>query len=412
MPEVTACPLPFPAYRGDDPFVFVSYAHRDREAVFAEMARLRDLGCRIWYDEGIRPGGEWPAELESALERCAFFLAFVTDRAVDSHNVRDEINFAIDHKKPFVAVHLEETVLRHGLKLRTSRLQAILRHCLSEAEYHRKLEQALPRQLFGGAARELPATFENSIGMTFVLVKPGKFFMGSPVSEADHGDDEHQHEVTITKPFYLGVHPVTQREWKTVMDGNPSHFSYDGGKGSRVKDINDADLDLFPVEKVSWADAEAFLRRLTERDEEARDGLRYRLPSEAEWEYACRGGHRISEIGDGHTLPFHFGQPSPSLSSLQANFDGTPAAARPHHEFLPPITPLLPPMFPGREGKDARLLRRAARHGRTDPVLLRPGEDHAQGADQKGQPPSHRDGRGGRQAGFAGTRADLPRRHR
>jgi hypothetical protein len=142
-------PLPFPAYLGEEPFAFVSYAHKDREAVFAEMARLRDLGCRIWYDEGITPGNEWPEEIGRALERCGFFLVFLSDQAVASRNVRNEINLALHLAKGFLAVHLEETKLSSGLLLQIGTLQAILRHRLPEAEYHRKLTQALPRQIFG-----------------------------------------------------------------------------------------------------------------------------------------------------------------------------------------------------------------------------------------------------------------------
>jgi hypothetical protein len=142
---------PFPAYLGDEPFVFVSYAHKDREAVFAELARLRQMGCRIWYDEGIRPGGEWPEEIEAALERCSHFLVFLTDHAVSSRNVRNEINLAIEMRKAFVAVHLEETRLTGGLRLQIGSRQAIFRHNLSQEQYHRKLDQALPRPLFGEA---------------------------------------------------------------------------------------------------------------------------------------------------------------------------------------------------------------------------------------------------------------------
>jgi formylglycine-generating enzyme required for sulfatase activity len=166
------------------------------------------------------------------------------------------------------------------------------------------------------AGGPLPGSFTNSIGMRLVLVRPGKFLMGSPADEAERGGDEQQHEVTITKPFYLGVCPVTQGQWKAVMGNNPAWFGR-GGKGDpRVKGAGDAELEQFPVECVSWEDAQAFLKRLAALREEARNGREYRLPSEAEWEYACRGGP------DWSPLPFHIDHPCSSLSSTQANFDG------------------------------------------------------------------------------------------
>jgi formylglycine-generating enzyme required for sulfatase activity/predicted Ser/Thr protein kinase len=168
----------------------------------------------------------------------------------------------------------------------------------------------------------LPREFTNSIGMRFVLVEPGTFLMGSPPDEQGRDDDETQHEVTITKPFYLGVHQVTQGQGKKVMGNNPSEFSRNGECQDSVRDVSDADLDLFPVEGVSWEGAQEFLQALNELDEEARSGREYRLPTEAEWEYACRGGHLIKNLRERHTLPFHLDRPTSSLSSTQANFDG------------------------------------------------------------------------------------------
>jgi eukaryotic-like serine/threonine-protein kinase len=167
-----------------------------------------------------------------------------------------------------------------------------------------------------------PLEFKNSIGMGFVLVEPGAFLMGSPRDEEGRSDDETQHEVRINRPFWLGVCPVSQRQWKAVMGSNPAHFSRTGDGKDRVKDVSDAELDLFPVESVSWEDAQDFLKGLTAQNEEARNGRQYRLPSEAQWEYACRGGHLIQDLRDKHTSPFHFDQPTSSLHSTQANFNG------------------------------------------------------------------------------------------
>ncbi len=115
-------------------------------------------------------------------------------------------------------------------------------------------------------------TFKNSIGMEFVKIPNGSFMMGSPTSEIGSSNDERpQHQVTISKNFYLGKYEVTQGQWKAVMGNNPSHFS--------------GCDDNCPVENVSWEDAQEFIKRLNGKGEGT-----YRLPTEAEWEYACRSG--------------------------------------------------------------------------------------------------------------------------
>jgi formylglycine-generating enzyme required for sulfatase activity len=117
---------------------------------------------------------------------------------------------------------------------------------------------------------ELPVEITNSIGMRLKLMPAGEFMMGTP--ESDNPTMSHespQHKVRITKPFYLGVYEVTQAEYARVMGENPSRF----------KDASN------PVEQVSWDDATEFCRKLS-----AKEGKTYRLPTEAEWEYACRAG--------------------------------------------------------------------------------------------------------------------------
>jgi formylglycine-generating enzyme required for sulfatase activity len=115
----------------------------------------------------------------------------------------------------------------------------------------------------------LSDTFTNSIGMKFVLIPAGEFTMGSPENEVGRNSDETQHNVKITKSFYIQTTEVTQAQWKAVMGNNPSYF-----KG-----------DDLPKEQVSWDDAQEFLKKLS-----AKEGVTYRLPTEAEWEYACRAG--------------------------------------------------------------------------------------------------------------------------
>jgi formylglycine-generating enzyme required for sulfatase activity len=111
-----------------------------------------------------------------------------------------------------------------------------------------------------------PETNTNSIGMEFVLIPAGEFYMGSN----DSPGGQPSHKVTIEKEYYLGKYEVTQAQWIQIMGSNPSE--YEG--------------DHLPVDSVSWNDAQEFVKKLN-----AKEGTnKYRLPSEAEWEYACRAG--------------------------------------------------------------------------------------------------------------------------
>jgi formylglycine-generating enzyme required for sulfatase activity len=140
-----------------------------------------------------------------------------------------------------------------------------------------------------GCRRVPPADVEPFTGLRFVRIEAGQFTMGSPQTEPGHRPEETQHRVTITHAFSMSTTEVTQRQWMRVMGSNPSHF-----KGNPDQ----------PVERVTWNDVHEFLRRLN-----ARGKGTYRLPTEAEWEYACRAGSERA---------YAFGA---RLSSSQANYD-------------------------------------------------------------------------------------------
>ncbi len=129
----------------------------------------------------------------------------------------------------------------------------------------------------------------NGVMLEMNLIPTGMFMMGSPKDEKDRYENEDQHEVTTSKPFYMGIYQVTQEEWKGVMgSSNPSTE-----KGSRL-----------PVTDVSWLDCQVFIKKLNDK----KDGV-YRLPTEAEWEYSCRAGT---------TTAYSFGD---SISPQDANYD-------------------------------------------------------------------------------------------
>ena len=110
----------------------------------------------------------------------------------------------------------------------------------------------------------------KDVKLEMVLIPAGKFKMGSPASEKGRSENETQHEVTITKPFYMGKYEVTQEQWFEIMGENPSQ----NNKGRKL-----------PVEHVSWEDCQEFIKKLNVKTNGG-----YRLPTEAEWEYACRAG--------------------------------------------------------------------------------------------------------------------------
>lgn len=139
---------PFPAYKGQDPYIFVSYAHIDAKRVFPELVRFYNQGYNIWYDQGISPGIEWPEEIEEALEKSALFVVFISPHAVESRNVRNEIHLALGEDKPFIAIHLEETKLKYGLKLNIGSLQGILKYSMSEEDYVSQYTNAFKREGF------------------------------------------------------------------------------------------------------------------------------------------------------------------------------------------------------------------------------------------------------------------------
>jgi hypothetical protein len=153
---------PFEAYKGNQPYIFISYSHKDSKAVFREIAKLYHSGYRIWYDEGIDPGNEWPDEVADALEKSSFFIVFISPNSIASQNVKNEINFTLNKHKPFLAVYLSDIELPSGLALRMGDIQAIFKHKMDDATFTRKIGRALPEKLIDNRQKKLSTSVIES----------------------------------------------------------------------------------------------------------------------------------------------------------------------------------------------------------------------------------------------------------
>lgn len=134
---------------------------------------------------------------------------------------------------------------------------------------------------------ELAKKITNSLGMRLVLIPKGTFMMKASPGVEGSDDDAKQHEVTISRNYYLGEYEVTQGQYQKLMGQNPSCF-----QGAQVS----GDSSHHPVESLTWDDAVEFCERLSALPEEQAAGRVYRLPTEAEWEYACRAGTKTAYI--------------------------------------------------------------------------------------------------------------------
>jgi uncharacterized protein (TIGR02996 family) len=173
------------------------------------------------------------------------------------------------------------------------------RHAALEAHYASGVRLPLPR-------------FTNSLGMEFVWVPPGRFWVGGY-----GGKHSRKRPTRMDEPFWIGIHTVTQGQWRTLLSSNPSAFSRAGSRAEAVRDIPDADLDRFPVEMVTWSEAEQFIATLNDR--ESGTGGGYRLPTDIEWEYAVRSPVTCREDCG---ASFYFAQPCEDLTLELANYNG------------------------------------------------------------------------------------------
>ena len=270
--------------------IFISYSSEDRGKAKDIAEALKQQGFSVWWDRSILPGETFDTVIEEALDAAKCVIVLWSRTSVSSKWVKIEasegdqrgilIPVLIDDVKiPLAFRRMQAADLRDwkgklphpGFDNLLKAVAGILDRPLAvqPGQKTKEVRDIEPEKVHISIEEpEKIAKPGNSIGMKFTLIPAGEFNMGSE----EYDDEKPVHKVRINNPFFLGTYPVTQREWKAVMgdNNNPS----------------DSKGDDLPVEQVSWDRVQEFIKKLNEK--EGTD--RYRLPSEAEWEYACRAG--------------------------------------------------------------------------------------------------------------------------
>jgi hypothetical protein len=138
---VSELSIPFPAYEGDNPYVFVCYAHSEAKTVYGDLLALNDHGINLWYDEGIPAGKPWRAEIAGAIQNATRLLFFISKSSLASAHCLREVDYALDHDIDIVPVYLDDAQLPGELALALNRVQALFRK--SDARYIEHLVAAL-----------------------------------------------------------------------------------------------------------------------------------------------------------------------------------------------------------------------------------------------------------------------------
>ena len=268
--------------------VFVSYSRQDSDVVRPVVDRLAAEGYSYWMDiDGIESGDEFRSKLVDAIEKSRVFVFFSSADSNASKWTTRELSIADDRDKPIIPVRLDQSPYSKAAKFILTgldyidfqtpqlRMTAIDRLLRSVRE---KVGAPCASNEEDGPSSLKELVLPGGVSMRFRWCPPGTFMMGSPVAEGGHAQDEVRHRVRLTKGFWMGETEVSQRQWKALMGSNPS---------------NPARLDN-PVVNVSWNDCVAFMQKAN-----ALLGCTMRLPTEAEWEYACRAGTNGPYAGTG-----------------------------------------------------------------------------------------------------------------
>ena len=274
---------------------FIIYARKDESFKDDLLLHLKGTlietrHLEVWQDGAILPGEEWEKAIEKQLEAAEIFLVLLSIHSLTSEFIRKkELVKALEKKSRIVPILVRNCFWQNdpvfaGLQGLPKNMKPVASFADQDDAWtevmeklHEMVEAIRAEKKPAPTAPAKPAQPKTAAPPTpppglpdMIPVKGGPFTMGSPKNEEGRFDRETQHPVTLSD-FLIGKYPVTQRLWKEIMGNNPPHF-----KG-----------DDLPVEQVSWDDVQEFLKKLNARY----PGHHFRLPTEAEWEYAARGGN-------------------------------------------------------------------------------------------------------------------------
>jgi len=316
--------------------IFISHASEDWAVARQMCDVLESQGLRCWIaPRDVLPGQDWAEAIVAAIEQSKAMVLIFSQHANDSAAVGVEVEKAFGIGVPVFPFRIREVEPSKKLELfirrvhwldaltppieqqinnlanavrsvletegTTERIAPIADSTGDKSHESGLVKRKTRRALFAGLAIVVvgvcttalialswrpppsptrprpPEPFRNSIGMSFVLIPAGGFRMGAPADDELARDMElPQHMVKISRTYYLGIHEVTQDQYAEIMGKTPSYWS---------EAIVGGPTNNYPVTNITWSEAVEFCRRLSEREE-----LIYRLPTEAEWEYACRAG--------------------------------------------------------------------------------------------------------------------------
>lgn len=255
----------------------------------ADPTEYHDLAARNYSNraKGNADAGRWDLalpDLSAAIRHDSKPAIYYRQRGASHFNLKQFEPAVAD----FTAAIEREPKEPSYYQFRGEAYKALGKQKEADADFEQARRLANPQ-----SKRPDPITITNSIGMVLVHIPSGEFLMGTPENDPSKAWDEIPHRVRISKQFFMGKYEVTQAQYQKVMGKNPSYCA------------KLPNPEQHPVEQVSWDDAVAFCRELSELPDEKAAGRSYRLPTEAEWEYACRAGT---------TTAYHFGNDSNDLS--------------------------------------------------------------------------------------------------